>query len=287
MVAEARLLLSCLRREEEAAKLNRLQDYTVKDWELVLEAALQSGLAPILFRTLKALDAELDIDGEVWEKLRSVYYLSAARNMRLYHELLNILSALNSRGIAVIILKGAHLAESVYGNIALRPMGDVDLLARSEDLSRVDQVLIEEGYSSADGMVSCQLHLAPYNTKNGLNIDVHFSITRPPVARRFDVAALWDRAKKDSYQGVDVLTLSPEDLILHLSTHTCIDHGFNNGLIPFFDLLHTVEHYKGDLNWERLWDRGTEWGIERSVYLMLALTEKMLGLPMPQEIKKK
>ncbi len=287
MGEETEKLLACLRREEEAVKVSCLQGYTGNDWEVVLGSAVRFGVAPIVYQTLKPFHAELTIPEVVWEKLRSIYYSSAVRNMRLYSELMRIIAVLNSKEIAVILLKGAHLAETVYGNIALRPMSDVDVLAREEDLSRVHQVLIEQGYSSADGEVSYQLHLAPYAKKNGLNIDLHFNITWPPVSRRFDVNTLWQRAQKDSYQGVDVLTLAPEDLILHLSWHACISHGFSIGLIPYLDVLHTVEHYGEKLNWDRLWERANEWGIERTVYLMLALTEKMLGLPVPEEIENK
>ena len=287
MGEETEKLLACLRREGEGKKVQHLQAYTALDWEAVLGSALRYGVAPLLYQALKPLQAELSIPEAVWEKLRSIYYSSAARNMRLYSELLKVIEVLNSKGVPVIVLKGAHLAETVYGNIALRPMADVDLLAREEDLVRVHRVLIEEGYSSGDGELSCQLHLAPYSKEKGQVIELHFSITRPPVSERFAIATLWERVHKYSYQGVEVLTLGPEDLMLHICTHTCLDHSFDIGIMPYLDILHTVEHYGDSLSWEQLWERASEWGIERTVYLMLALTEKMLGLAVPEEIKAK
>ena len=286
-ITGADALLACLRREEEAVKINHLQAYRAVDWEVVLGSAIRYGVAPVLYHTLKPLYAELKISEAVWEKLRSIYYSSVVRNMRLYRELLKVVELLNSQGTPVILLKGGHLAETVYGNIALRPMADVDLLAREEDLPRVHRALIEQGYSTADGQLSCQLHLAPYIKEKGQVIEVHFSITRPPVSERFAIATLWERVHKYSYQGVEVLTLGPEDLMLHICTHTCLDHSFDNGIMPYLDILHTVEHYEDSLSWEQLWERAGEWGIERTVYLMLSLTEKMLGLVVPEEIKAK
>ena len=64
--------------------------------------------------------------------MRSIYYNSAARNMRLYKQLENFLDKFATEKIPVIMLKGAHLAWTVYPNMALRPMADVDLLVRNE-----------------------------------------------------------------------------------------------------------------------------------------------------------
>ena len=98
---------------------------------------------PVLFHTLEALSAGTGLPEPVREKMKRIYFLSAARNARIYHELLIVLRALNDKDIQVILLKGAHLADSVYGNIALRPMADVDLLARSGDLLKIHHMLIE------------------------------------------------------------------------------------------------------------------------------------------------
>jgi hypothetical protein len=280
-------LLTCLRIEDRETKITRLQAFSEQEWEKILAAASQYGVVPILFHTLNHVHSDLYIPQAIWTQMKHTYYRSAARNMRLYRELVKILSALNSQGISVILLKGAHLAESVYKNLALRPMVDIDLLAHKEDLLKVHEILLQQGYTCADGRVSGHVHLAPYEKDNAIPIEVHFHITRPPVSQRVNPAALWERAHNNSYQGVDVLTLCPEDLLLHLCYHTCIDHGFSNGFIPYFDIVHILTWYEGRLNWDQLWERGTEWGIEKSVYLMLALTEKLLGFPVPKAIQKK
>jgi hypothetical protein len=280
-------LLTCLRIADRKAKITRLQAFSEHEWEKILAAASQYGVVPILFHTLNHVHSDLGIPQGIWNQMKNTYYRSAGRTMHLYQQLVKILSALNSQGISVILLKGAHLAESVYKNPALRPMVDIDLLAQREDLLRIHKILLQQGYTCSDGRVSGLVHLAPYEKKNAIPIEVHFHIIKPPVSQRVNPAALWDRAHNNSYQGVDFLTLCPEDLLLHLCYHTCIDHGFTNGFIPYFDIVHTVRSYEGRLNWDKLWQRGTEWGIEKSVYLMLALTEKLLGFPVPEPIQKK
>ena len=143
------------------------------------------------------------------------------------------------------------------------------------------------GYASEDGDISCQLHLAPYTKPGGLKIDVHFDIARPPVSLRYDLGAVWDRAWQYRCQDVETLALCPEDLVLHLSSHTTLDHGFDNGLIPYMDLLKITDCYRDQLDWDQVWDRAFQWGMQRSVFLMLALTERLLGLPVPEPIRQK
>lgn len=65
------------------------------------------------------------LPARVKQKLREDYYLSAVRNTLLYQELAKILATFNDAGLPVIVLKGAALAQEMYGNIALHPMTDI------------------------------------------------------------------------------------------------------------------------------------------------------------------
>jgi hypothetical protein len=223
---------------------------------------------------------------DVRQALKEKYYRSAVWNMRLYYQLSKLVGAFHHEGIAVILLKGAHLAEFVYGNIALRPMGDLDLLVRNSDLLRVSALLAEKGYTQSREEMGIALnHYAPFCKADSLPIDVHFNIVNPPISRKFDVGELWERARKESIQGVEVLTLCPEDLILNLCVHASIHHVFCNGIMPFVDISRTLEHYHKEIDWEKLLTRSRQWGVIRCVYVMLALSEKMLGLTVPEQVK--
>ncbi len=107
--------------------------------------------------------------------------------MRLYRELAQVVRACNDAGVPVILLKGAHLAEAVYGNIALRPMVDVDLLVKQADLMRVHDILIGQGYALAeksDAACSVVRHMPPF-TKDGVpRIEIHYYYCRAAVFRQ-------------------------------------------------------------------------------------------------------
>ena len=288
MADDTGLLLACLRRGAHEVKVAQLRGYTSEDWEAMLKTAVQHRVGPVVYHSLKPLCADLNIPEHILQKLRNIYYASAARNVRLYQELMQTLGLLKREGIAVILLKGAYLAEAVYGNIALRPMTDVDLLAQRGDLARLHDLLISDEYFIKEqSCMSNPKHLAPYHKKNGVCcLEIHLQIVDPPYAERIEMQQLWDRAQGELLQGVEVVTLSPEDLFLHLCLHSCIQHGFDNGLISVLDTAFMLERYEGKMDWEQLWGRAQEWGIERSVYLMLALAEKMLGVPMPEHVRR-
>jgi hypothetical protein len=282
------LLLSCLRKEPEKARCSSLQGISHDEWEEILTAAVQYSVTPLLFDILKPLFPRLDVPENVRQEMHDGYYRSAVRNMRLYKKLLETIAVFNTKGIPVILLKGAHLAELVYGNIALRPMSDADILVRKEDLRRADILLIEQGYcrSPLEKQGSALEHLAPYIKSDAADIEVHFHITGPPFSRRFDPTALWERAHRQTLQGVEVLTLCPGDLLLHLCVHACIHHGFDNGIMPALDVDRVIERYGAALDWEELMRRGREWGLDRCVLLMLSLTERLLGTHVPESVRR-
>jgi hypothetical protein len=281
------LLLAVIRQEEEAEKIARLRGLSAEEWEALLVTARRFAVEPVLFHQLKPHYPDPQIPIHLQDRLRSVFYNSAARNMRLFRQLEQILNIFAGEGVSVILLKGAHLASCIYDNLALRPMIDIDLLVKKGDLQRAHQLLIDDGYSTAgDSLVFSHKHLSTYSKQNAIYLEIHFNVAKPPVSDRFNIDELWDRAQRIDLQGMEALTLSPEDLLLHLCIHTSIDNGFNNGVIPYFDIAHTADHYKDQLDWELLWNRSREWNLDRALYLMLALTEKLVGFPIPQEISR-
>lgn len=272
------LLLGCLREDNVDIKSARLQEYTATEWGAVLAASAKLRLMPLLFHTLRPHFGRLPSASGVREELKQAYMVSGARNMRLYRQLFDLLALFNANGIPVILLKGVHLAEVVYGNVALRPMADIDLLIRPEDLAEADRFMKNKGYDSSDLLQGNSLeHLAPYNKKNAFQVEIHFQITEPPFSRRFAVEELWSRSRRESIEGIEVLTLCPEDLMLHICAHGGIHHGFRFGLFPYIDYFYCARHYEGELDRDILWQRAESWGMQKALYLFASLSEKLFG----------
>ncbi len=278
------LLLGCIRMEDDQAKMDRLAVYTEEDWKTVLEAARKNSLSPYLYHTLKSRFDQLKRVKSIREQLLHTYLASAARNMRHYHQLLDLVIKMSVENIPVILLKGSHLAELVYGNLALRPMSDMDLLIKPDNLQQADRLLRHEGYSSSELFQGHSFeHLAPYRKSNSVTIEIHHNITEPPFSKRFAIEELWVRALEENIENTKVLTLSPEDLLLHLSSHVSIHHGFSFGITPYLDIAKSIDFYSDQLDWTILRERSETWGMQRALYLVLALSEKLIGMPVPSE----
>jgi hypothetical protein len=211
--------------------------------------AVRHGLAPLLFKRLKERDARARVPADAWERLRLAYFASAGRNMRLYRELRPVLQCLRSSGIPVIVLKGAYLAEAVYGDVALRPMCDVDLMVPRAEMPRAQAVLLDMGrvHPQPEDIELCATtrHHLPQVVIRDLAIEVHWTIASPTGPVRIDAAGLWDRAHPATVAGVEVLALSPEDLLLHLCLHFGYQHRLT-GLKSLCDVAETIHRFRGE-----------------------------------------
>ncbi len=201
--------------------------------------------------------------------------------MRLYHALAKVLTVLRNDDIPVIVLKGAHLAEVVYGNTALRPMSDVDLLVTKADLPRVEEKLREMGYSPSqrfwlEAECATYSHLPPFTKPGAAGIEIHWTIGPATNPFKIDVDRLWKRARPAMIAGVEVLVLSPEDLLLYLCLHASFQHGFTMGLRSLCDISETLRHHRDEMDWEQVRLYAHQWGASKCVYVTLYLTRELL-----------
>ncbi|MBN1380887.1 MAG: nucleotidyltransferase family protein [Deltaproteobacteria bacterium] len=279
------LLLSCLRNDPPDVKIQNLRSFQETDWQDILQTSTRFRTTPYLYHTLKPLFPSLKVPADIKKQMQAVYYLSAARNMKVYQQILKLVTEFNKHNIDVILLKGTHLAQFVYGNIALRPMSDIDLLVKKADLAKASHILIDQGYSTkTKDLGISEAHLPPFRGKNKITIELHFNIYRWPLTERFAIDDLWKQAHATSLHGINVLTLSPEDLLIHICVHASILHGFEGGIKSFIDISRTVEHYGTALDWQRLLNISNQMKINNCLYLMLALTKKLIGLSVPEHI---
>lgn len=299
------LLIRCLREEETSVKKERLRSIAGHQWEAVCQASLDFGLAPLLYSTLRPLTKGIGLPAGVESRLREVYLSSAARNVRLYSELSRVLKALRDAEIPVIPLKGSYLAEVVYGDTALRPMNDIDLMVRQEDFRKTIELLMSreyraEGNVRPEDVFAVQQHHPPLTGRSGIPIEVHWTLTQPKLnglsregrgnnaipqhaaGHHWIAEGIWRRAKPRMLSGVEVLVLSPETLIIHLCAHAVLYHCLGGQLRSLFDIARTIRFYANDIDWPLMRDLARLWGAERSVYLALALAGRYAGISGPE-----
>ena len=278
-------LLNCLRRNPGEEELSSVRRYDAADWQQIMAAAERQGVVPLLYHRLESRREELAIPGDMMEEMRRRYYVAAARNMRLYHELQRILGLLTARGVPVIALKGAHLADAVYGNIALRPMSDVDLLVSEDDLKQAEACLVEAGAQPVElnrVITAKRAHFGYIMADSGLRVEIHWRLFPSGYACKIDHRGIWGRAQLLRLAQAEVLALAPEDLLIHVCVHAA-KHVPNTSIRMLYDIMQITNSLEGQLDWHVLSTRTRQWGTTRAVYALLRLARELLGAAVCEE----
>ncbi len=289
--SEYSLLLECLRPQGRERVPGAWEHLLLADWVRLFQQASERGVAPLAYRRLKELGSEIRVPAAVMVRFRQAFLESTARNLRLYNRLDRVLSTLASDGIPVIVLKGAYLAQFVYGRIGLRPMVDVDLLVKPRDLARVEEHLLRIGYipdeKNKTAHAEACSHYGYLPANPSMYIEVHWNIVGSPTPFRVDLEGLWRRAEPISIGENPALALSPEDLLMHIFVHISFNHLYScSALRSLCDIAEVIRHYGPRLNWDALWQRSRQWGADNCAYLTLCLVKAMLGADMPGNFSK-
>ena len=106
-----------------------------------LESARGQGLTPWLYREVARRSWEGLISPIILAALRSDYVQSWRMANREQQEMRQVAAVLAGAGIEPIFLKGADLRLRLYGDEAVRPMADLDLLVSPSQVDEVRGVL--------------------------------------------------------------------------------------------------------------------------------------------------
>ena len=87
-------------------------------------------------------------------------------------ELAHVSHVLESAGVPVVSFKGPTLAHQAYGNSAVRPSADLDVLVSRSQVQRAHEVLRELGYAH-------EAQLSPAQERAHLRLDSVFNLSRP------------------------------------------------------------------------------------------------------------
>jgi hypothetical protein len=259
-------------------------------WADMARLARSYGLGPLLHAAIQ--EHGLEVPREIRDPLQDAYYQLAAANAVRFQELAKVLTTLSAAGVPVLVLKGALLAETVYGNLALRPMSDLDLLVPRERIHEIPELLAplgyrlsagEAGYSFAYDALFCgEIILYKETPVLPLVLDVHWHLLAVEWFHhtgRVDLDALWQGTCPLSIDGSPARQLCPEDNLLHLCLHAGISHSYIY-LLNLIDIDHAIAAYR-DLTWDRFLHRARDFQVRSVVYFGLSFTRDLFDTPIP------
>lgn len=243
---EQRILILAARLEpstadaESFAELARCLDE--RSWARIVDAAFFYRIPGLLRKHLKDKDLLGLLPPALANRLDRAYQAESVRALRKYSQLTRIVDAASSEGIDLILLKGAYLARWVYGDAALRPFNDFDLMCRPRDIKAMKRILGDMGYVQdvpvphsrihARFMNTTTQHLPHFEKPNWPNLELHTRPTRCHSSQAVDLDTLWARREAVEWDFGPVSALSTTDQLVHLLVH--LTQHQSNGLVKLY-----------------------------------------------------
>ena len=150
-------------------------------------------------------------------ELTQFFRAHAIDTLYLTAELLRILRLLDAQGIRAVPLKGPALAQSLYGDLALREFCDLDLLVQETDLPKARHLRETQGYHltfpldprDEAAYIRDEQDYQLRHPAKGILIELHWRFTPRWFAFPLAPAQVWPRLQPMRLAGREVPSLRP------------------------------------------------------------------------------
>lgn len=197
----------------------------------------------------------------------------------------------NAAGIDVMVLKGAALNLTVFRQPDERPMGDLDLMVRPEQVHDAIALLEELGCRPGRPQVRGDFFPRFYYEREfvfggtyPVVIDLHVRPFRPlRYARKIPAEAFWSEAVELQVGAGWVLAPSFEDMLIHLAAHSAV-HA-NERRMWLADIARWSSEWQETMDWDRFLAHVQVWGLALPVRDAIGKTEETLGPVCPATVR--
>lgn len=286
MNASYPLLVNLLRNyHDNGAILPNAEEH---DWLVVIRDAARHGLTHFLYDLFSRPGVRNGIPAQLLEEIKRACFRLAASNLMLSGELRAILLTFEERHLRCAPLRGLALAELLYGDVTARPMGDIDLLVRKEDLQEVTALLKGLGFQEIDrrpGFAQAFSYTLEFFTDRhgSVIVEPHWSIAYPPFVDRVDMDQVWKRCVRGRVVGVDTWLLGRTDLLVHLCFHL-IHRGDDAPLLWLYEFDRLLRQEKFALDWPQVMLLARETGLELFLMEVLEKARDLFDSPVPDHV---
>jgi Uncharacterised nucleotidyltransferase len=290
------VLWRCGARDLARSDLTQLYDLGKRlsptAWQTLRERSRAEGMDALLFTHATEAGLLPVMPTDVAETLMATYRSNWIWNRRLRGEQRRIVDAILARGIDVMLVKGVTLAARYYGEIALRPVGDIDVLVRPEDAADCGRILTTCGYTPLPGREKpTQWHALvnralAYRSDAGITIDLHWALASlPPYVAAFPQAEIWNCAESLGPAGSSArwLSLSTPDELRFLCFHYAAQHR-DKRLIWLVDIAEILRALPSTWDWPQFVSDTIARGLATPVAAALDMAQRVLNVKIPAKV---
>lgn len=255
------------------------------DWAALIREANVQGVGPLIYWTLSISGKLSLLPIFARNDLRALYTNTWFHNKILLSELGDLACIFGEAAIPIVALKGSDFVVTIYPDIGLRPMSDLDLLIPELEFSRAVKIARSKGYGEIApevypglrsllkdefSLVKRGEHPVALELHNSLLENISFTYAVP--SKWF-----WEQTEPISCPTQkkleNLLVLNPTANVLYLSAHTILKHGPQGSILrQFYDLHQLISVRASSIDWDLMvWQaRKFEWGSALSEALSIA-----------------
>ncbi len=213
----------------------------------LIKQAVLSHLSGFIYRNLSPVKEQLD--PKLWKQLELQYVQVLQGNhqfLRLHQQMVQLFE---QNQIPFAVLKGLDLLFRTYREEGIRHISDIDVLILPEDLQKVTDLFIANGFKCKQSIDKSSFHEKHYQlhaplqaSLNGLNIDVHVLLFDTFLGFNFPTKPLLNNRIQIDWEQQFTFVLDPKDAalfnLLHLYVH--LDKGNHFKMSSFLDVQRTI-----------------------------------------------
>lgn len=245
-------------------------------WDAYVEWAIGQGLAPLAAYNLEYRLGGADAPEWARDRLLSIYQGSLNDNVMKLVQFKRTIDELED--CRVLLLGGACFVEALYPHVAFRPVLQIEMLLRREDLDRATAALSAGAFKPTPG--SSAASGSPRVLSDG-RTELVLSCSMLGDKRVAAENAIFDRSLPMRVYGPSIFRPSLEDAILLV----CLAHarsGYQVPMLSFVDLRELLlgapsvsGPYSHPFDAVALKARAAEWRIERALFASASIVEKL------------
>jgi hypothetical protein len=255
------------------------------DWSAVAKKASRHGVSNFIYYALKQHDLTALLPEELLKKFQAGYYETAIKNANLLGNFKKIASSLPNK---VIPLKGIELIQSLYPNIAIRSMCDIDLLVEQDYAEKTWNLLREQGWQELsaheasksnqhDGLSEPFWHF-PSLYRNEVRVEIHSSIFKDNMFQEAMQTAL-----ANSVNVSNRFRLTQEIMLVHLCTHFCKHLHYNEIVLRILcDIRELLKKHQETFDWDKIEQICSEPELRNDLVMVLSYAHILLDAPVPE-----
>ncbi len=259
------------------------------DWGKFKNLITYHELFPFAYLSLK--DCHSLLPQDLIEFLKSNYYFSLMRSLYLSREFLRVLNSFEQARITLLPIKGIALLMDIYPQRLSRPMVDIDILVKEEELLRAEGLFYDLGYrKELYGLKEKywrerQCHIVFYKKEpDGFSppIELHWALDFRRKNSQI-LPGIWNRVRRIQIDGREIKLLSPEDTFFSLALHgrrfgktLCLKNACDGALV--------LSKYGRTFDWDYLLRESRRGKMCSSIFFFLSQIKFLLNVDMPKHV---